>query len=167
MAGTAAYLSHIFSRQKPCWSMGMIVFLISLLFFPGISSFAQSLSGYDKTSVFLEVSNTGGKEIDALVKEDEILLPVNQVFDFLNIRIDPSTAFETISGFILDRGSTYSISWNKNEIQYGSQLFKLKQGDLINTDTDLYLKAKYFEIIFGLECNYSFKKRWYPTGMVI
>ncbi len=159
MTGIEAYFLQIFSRQKLHWSTRTIVFLIYLLLLPGIKSFAQSETEYDEISVFLEVSKTGGKEIDALVKEDEILLPVNQVFDFFNITINHSTAFETISGFILDRGSTYSISWNKNEIQCGSQLFKLKQGDLINTDKDLYLKAKYFEKIFGLECNYSFKNQ--------
>ena len=159
MTGIAAYFSHIFSRQKPGWSTRAIVFLICLLTLPCISIYAQSENAYDKISVFLEVSKTGGKEIDAIVKDEEILLPVIQVFDFFNIRINPSTAFETISGFIFDQESSYSISWSKNEIQYGSQLFKLKHDDLIRTESDLYLKAKYFKKIFGLECNYNIKNQ--------
>jgi cell division protein FtsN len=130
-----------------------------LLLLPGLHSIAQSEAGFDEIAVFLEVPNLGAREIDVLVKDGEIFLPVHQVFDFFNIRIHPSTAFETISGFFLDRESTFSISWNTNEIRYENRLFKLKQGDLIHTETDLFLKEKYIERIFGLECNYSQKNQ--------
>ncbi len=158
MAGIEAYSSYCYSRQRLIWSKRIPVLLGFLMLF-GLGSLAQSETEYDKVSVFLEVSKLGAREIDALVIKDEVLLPVNQVFDFFNIRINPSTAFKTISGFILDRGTSFSISWSKNEIHYQDRLFKLQEGDLINTDKDLYLKAKYFDRIFGLECNYSLRNQ--------
>ena len=159
MTGIAAYFLPTFIGKELQWSTYKIVFLICLFVLPGIRAYAQSETTHDKISVFLEASKSGGKEIDAIVKDEEILFPVLQIFDLFNIRVNPSTAFETISGFILDQKSTYSISWSKNEIQYGSRLFKLKQGDLIRTESELYLKAKYFEKIFRLECDYSLKKQ--------
>ncbi len=157
MAGIAAYFSLTLSRHKQQWSTRILIFLIHLLIFPGIRTYAQSETKYDEISVFLEVPKLGAREIDALIKENEIFLPVTHLFDFLNIRNIPSTGFETITGYFIDKESSYSIDRNKNEIQYGGKLFKLKAGDLIHTESNLYLRAFYFEKIFGLECIYSFK----------
>ena len=37
------------------------------------------------------------------------------------------------------------------------RLFDLEPGELIKTETDLYLKSPYFATVFGLECIFDFR----------
>ena len=157
--GIASYFSNTCAKKKRLWTIPSIFFLSFLMLFPGLSSFAQSESEYDERTLYLEVQQLGAKEINALVRKNEILLPVRQVFEFYNIWINPSTAFETLSGFIYDRESAYSISWSTNQIRYKGKTYKLKPDDLIYKDTRIFLRAKYYEKIFGLKCTYSVKKQ--------
>lgn len=156
--GSAFFISPTFASLKLRGSI-LSLLLSVLLLLPGLSSFAQSEIVYDEKTLFLEAPHLGAKEIIALVRSDVLFLPVKQVFEFHNIWINPSTAFETLSGFIYDRESAFMISWSKNEILYKGKTDKLNPDDLIQKDQDIYLNAKYFERIFGLECDYNFKKQ--------
>ncbi len=110
-----------------------------------------------KFPVFLEIPGIGGAEIDALIKAEELYLPVIDLFDFLKIRNVPSTGLETISGFFVNPEATYIIDRTKNQIVYQDNTFKLEEGDLIRTETSLYLKSSYYGKVFGLDCKFNFR----------
>jgi hypothetical protein len=80
--------------------------------------FSQDLPEYDEISVFLEIPGIGGSEIDALIKGEELYLPVTDLFDFLKIRNVTSPGLETISGFFANPDATYLIDRTKNQIIY-------------------------------------------------
>ena len=58
--------------------------------------YSQDLPEYDEISVFLEIPGIGVGEINALIKGEELYLPVTDLFDFLKIRNVPSAGLETI-----------------------------------------------------------------------
>jgi hypothetical protein len=131
---------------------------IFFLFFPGLASLSsQDLPEYDEISVFLEIHGLGGAEIDALIKSEELYLPVIDLFDFLKIRNVPSSELETISGFFINPDATYIIDRTKNQIVYQNKTFNIEAGDLIRTESNLYLKSSYFGKVFGLECKFNFR----------
>jgi hypothetical protein len=118
---------------------------------------SQDLPEYDEISVFAEIPRVGGTEIEALIKSEELYLPVTDLFDFLKIRNVPSPGLEEISGFFVNPAATYLIDRTKNQIIYQDKTFDLQAGDLIRTESNLYLRSLYYGKVFGLECKFNFR----------
>jgi hypothetical protein len=135
------------------------VTIIALLLFclPVSSVFSQDLPEYDEISIFINVPLVGGGDIAAVIKGQELYLPVTDLFDFLKIRNVPSPGLETISGFFINPDAKYLISRTDNQIRYQDKTFILEPGDLIRTESNLYLRASYFGKVFGLDCIFNFR----------
>jgi hypothetical protein len=133
-----------------------ILILISGIFLPSPVS-GQTEPEYDEISVFLEVTGIGGFEIDAIIKDGNIYLPVTGFFDLLKIRNTASPDMDTISGFFITREAVYTISRLSNQISYEGKVFVLEPGSLIRTETHLYLRSSYYGTIFGLDCFFEFR----------
>lgn len=131
------------------------VLLLSLL--PVSSLKSQDLPEYDEIGIFLVIPRLGGTEMDAVIRDEELYLPVHDLFDFLKIRSIPSPGMETISGFFISPEAKYEINRRNNTITYQNKTHNLKPGDLIRTESNLYLHISYFGNIFGLECRFSFR----------
>jgi len=154
---------NAYSGNKASGCMHLIVTravltLLILIFFSGQTKiFSQDLPEYDEISVFLEIPGIGVSEIDALIKAEEIYLPVTDLFNFLRIKNDPSPDLETITGFFLNPEATYLIDKPGSQIIYQDKPLYLEAGSLIRTETNLYLRSSYFGRVFGLECKFSFR----------
>jgi hypothetical protein len=131
--------------------------LLTLFFtlIPSVKLFGQS--EYDEISVFLEVRGVGAGEIAAVIKGQDLLLPVTDLFDFLKIRNIPSQGLESVTGFFINPDATYTISRTENQIRYQDKIYNLGPGDLIRTESNLYLKSSYLGKVFGLDCSFSFR----------
>jgi hypothetical protein len=131
---------------------------ILLLFFSGQPDlYSQELPEYDEIAVSLEIPGLGASEIDALIKSDILYLPVTDLFNFLKIKNEPSPGLETISGFFVNPEATYTIDRTKNQILSQNKIIDLGPGDLIRTETNLFLNSLYFGTVFGLECKFNFR----------
>ncbi len=113
--------------------------------------------GYDELSIFIDVPPVGGGEIDVVIKEQDVYLPVVDLFDFLKIKTIASENLDTISGFFINQDATYKIDRVSNKIEYDDKVWELEHGDLIRTDWNLYLKGIYLGKIFGLDCMFDFR----------
>jgi cell division protein FtsN len=111
----------------------------------------------DEIPVFLEIPRVGGFEIPAVIKGQDLYLPIKDLFDFLKIRNVPSADNETVSGFFISPEAEYIISHKSNQVTYQGKIFNLEPGDLIRTESDLFMKAQDFGKIFGLDCSFSFR----------
>ncbi len=118
---------------------------------------SQDLPEYDEIAVFLEIPRIGGWEIEALIKDEELYLPVTRLFDFLKIKNEASPGFETIKGFFINPEAEFLISRNEGVIDYQGLKHELGKGDLIRTESNLYLKSVWFDKVFGLDCKFNFR----------
>ena len=134
----------------------VVKFLVISVFFTN-TILAQNLPEYDEISVFLEIPRFGGTELDVAIRGTELFLPVTSLFDFLKIKNVPSSEFETISGFFIDDQNEYFINRTENKIIYQGKTYNLDKGDLIRTESNLYLRSSYFGNVFGLECKFNFR----------
>jgi hypothetical protein len=119
--------------------------------------FSQEDPGYEEISVFLSIPRIGGADISALIKEDEAYLSVNELFSLLKIKNTYSAGFDTISGFIQNEKTIYKIIRDKNLIIYNNKTYNLDPESIIRTETNLYLKAKYFGSVFNLDCSFNIR----------
>ena len=116
---------------------------------------AQEEPAFDELSVFIQVQNMGGVEIPAVIRDQEVLLPVSDLFNFLKIKNTLSAGMDSVSGFFLSPESQYRIDRTKNLITFQGRTYQLKSNDLVRTETNLYLLSKYFGEIFGLDCKFN------------
>lgn len=131
------------------------VILLSAVTFNSLS--AQEQSDYDEIIVFFSVPRVGGADLPGLVKDDDVYLSVIDLFNFLKIKVDYKAGFDEVSGFFLNPQSTYLIDRINNSVTYNKKTFNIKPGDLIRTETTLYLKSNYFGEIFDLNCIFNFR----------
>jgi cell division protein FtsN len=118
---------------------------------------AQEEPEYYEIAIFLEIPRVGGFEIDVVIRGEELFLPVTDLFDFLKVRNIPSPGLESVSGFFINPEATYEINRTDNIIRYQDKTFNLEPGDLIRTESNLYLRSSYYGQIFGLECIFNFR----------
>ncbi|HUW91736.1 MAG TPA: hypothetical protein VMV74_01115, partial [Bacteroidales bacterium] len=133
----------------------ILVLLLILMASPKASG--QEYPGYDEISVFFEIPRIGGGEIPAVIKGEEVYLPVTDLFDYLKIRNKPSEDLNIITGFFVSPEATYVIDRTANTIIYQGITYDLAAGDLVRTETSLYLRSLYFGKIFGLDCKFNFR----------
>ncbi len=134
-----------------------IIISLFILLFPFVQTSAQKAPEYDEISIFMDIPLIGGSEINAVIKGQELFLPVTDLFDFLKIRNTPSPGLESVSGFFISQEATYVISQKQNQIRYQDMIYNLEPGDLIRTESNLFLKASYFGKVFGIECIFNFR----------
>ena len=103
-----------------------ITTVILFFLFPG-KLVSQDLPEYDEIPISLEIPRVGGGEIDALIKAEELYLPITDLFDFMKIRNVPSSGLETISGFFISPDATYEINRVENRILFQDRIFKLEE----------------------------------------
>ncbi len=128
---------------------------ISLTLYPLCSS-AQQESDFEEISVLLFIRHIGSIEIPAYIKGGDLYLPVIDLFSFLKIQNIPTPSYDTVSGIFINQQTPFLIDRVNNKIQLQKSVHELKNGDLIKTENNLYLKSNYFGEIFGLDCSFSF-----------
>jgi hypothetical protein len=118
---------------------------------------AQKENDYDEISVLLTIQQLGSIDIPAVIHNQELFLPVTDMFDILKIKNTPSKKFDTVSGFFINPVAAYLIDYPNHRIKYLGKVFELKPNDLVHTETDLYLRLNLFGEIFGLNCQFKFR----------
>jgi hypothetical protein len=110
----------------------------------------------DEVLVTLQVKYMGSTELPSIICGNEVYLSVPNVFDFLKIKNTTNVNYSSIEGFFILQNNTFKIDENANQITYRDQIIPLKPGDLIRTNTNLFLKASYFNSAFELDNNFTF-----------
>ncbi len=112
---------------------------------------------YDEIPVFVTVPGLGSFEVPAIVFEEMVYLSISSIFDQLHIRNEISFTHDSISGFFLNQRDAYLIDRKNNQVTYGGKVHQLNKYSLIYSDPYMYLHARYFGMIFGLECTFNFR----------
>ena len=137
-----------------CWVAIAVFFLIM---FPSKRLAAQNEPQYDEIFVFLSVQQIGGIDISAAIDGTTVYLPITTLFDFLKIKNTATTDLDSISGFLINPQNPFLVSKKNNRIVFKDKVYDLRPDDFIRTETNLYLKSKFFGEIFGLDCAFHFR----------
>jgi hypothetical protein len=120
-------------------------------------SLSQTKSEYEEISISLIVQGIGQAEIPALIRDQDVYLPVNDVFDFIKIKNTVSPGIDSVTGFFINPKAPFLIDRVAKKILYRDNVFNLNPDDLVRTETNLYLKINYFGDVFGLMCTFNFR----------
>ena len=137
-----------------------IVFLILCFFF--ISSreevFSQDEAEYEQFTIKLTVDKLGVYEMDAIYFDDNIYLPIIDLFNKLEIYLTHSIQLDTINGFILSNENTYSLLLNSGKIKFRDKEKTLKPEQMISNFRDVYLPGKVYQELFGMTMDFNFRE---------
>jgi hypothetical protein len=143
------------SHKNTIWEIAVSILLLIILFScPGLS---QDKIEYEETTISLIVQGLGTAEIPALIRDQDVYLPVDNLFDFLKIRNTVSPGIDSVTGFFISQNAPFLIDRVAKKILYQNKVFNLYPDDLIRTETNLYLKSTYFGDVFGLMCTFNFR----------
>jgi hypothetical protein len=112
---------------------------------------------YDEILITLNVPRIGSIEISAVIYEETAYLPVRELFDFLKIKNTASADLKSVDGFFIDPKATYRIDKTSSQIIYNNKTWSLAPGDIVITETGLYLRSGLFGPVFGLNCQFNFR----------
>lgn len=112
---------------------------------------------YEEILVSLNIQGMGTIEVPAVIDDQTIYLPVLDIFDYLKIKNEPSQNFDSVAGFFIAQENTYLIDRINQKILFKGVETKLKENDLVKTETGLYLKSQYFGEVFELPSAFNFR----------
>jgi outer membrane protein OmpA-like peptidoglycan-associated protein len=112
----------------------------------------------DEITILLEVKGIGSTEIPAIIRDNDVYLPVNIIFDFLKIKNAPSVSNDSLGGFYVNQQDIYLVDKVHNRITFKDTITDIKPGDLLKEENSLYLKLNYFKSVFGLDGAFNFRR---------
>jgi len=156
MSGKNAYTNRPSTR---CMHLSLaariLVLLLPLFFFSPAIIFAQE--EFNEIPVYVDVTQIGGSDIGAVVRENELFLSITDLFDFLKIKNTLDQNMESVTGFFINPEAEYTISRSARQIRYQGKVIELNTTDIIRTETGLYLRSSFFGSVFGLDCSFNFR----------
>lgn len=114
---------------------------------------------FEEIPVYLRVQGIGGYEIFSVYSytHSRVYLPVTDLFTLLRINQETSPSYDSISGFLLDENKSYLIDYPNRRILVQRDTIHLKDNDIIQTNTGLYLYLGLFGKAFGLYGTFNFR----------
>jgi hypothetical protein len=137
-------------------------YLLLLTFFFSCGTFVlysqESEEDYfDELSVFVTIPRVGSIEVPAAIKNNEAYLSITDLFNYLKIKVEYTSGFDEVSGFLVSPDAQYKILRPQNKIIYSKKEYQLMPGDFIRTESALYLRSKVFGDVFGLDLSFNFR----------
>lgn len=153
-----------FKSIKRCYRRNRNQGLLRCLLYMGFCGFlfpgaviAEDNPPYEEISVFFNVPGFGGKEVEAVILNEQAYLSLTDVFGYLKIRNQASSGLDSVSGFFLEQNRLYTVDKSRNQITLDGKIYPLSPDDMIQTSTALYLKSTIYGKIFGLNCVFNFR----------
>ncbi|WP_129595549.1 SPOR domain-containing protein [Seramator thermalis] len=116
-------------------------------------------SELEEIPINVRVERMGGVTLNSLYEYEtgNLLLPVTEFFNFLQIKAVPSASLDSISGFLVKEENHYVIDNRNKKISFAGKDYPVNQNQLMTTGTDLFMDTRLFGEIFGLNCQFNFR----------
>lgn len=98
------------------------------------------------------VPGLGSTMMPALVDANGILLPVADLFAWLQIRVDPVENSESLRGYLMSEDREYEIDPLLSVVTVEGNRERLSSNDIVSMDGRVFIRSDRFGPLFGLEC---------------
>ncbi|MBI3232659.1 MAG: hypothetical protein HYZ42_01220 [Bacteroidetes bacterium] len=120
--------------------------------------FSQDEEEYDQFTISLNVDKLGVYEMEAIYYNDNIYLPIIDLFGKLEIYLNHSIQLDTITGFILSNDNSYSFNSNSGKITFRDKSQMVKPEQIIADFKDVYLPKEIYQEMFGMTMDFNFRE---------
>ncbi|APG60330.1 hypothetical protein [Christiangramia salexigens] len=126
--------------------------------FSSTFSFAQDEVHCEEVWLNLKAEDIGSIELPSMICGREVYLSISRLFDFLKIKNLYDNELGELHGYIYNSKDKYLISEQELKIEYQDSIYNLRPDAIKSSGNGLFLKADYFEDIFGLENEFIFSR---------
>jgi hypothetical protein len=156
-----AFLRRFYTQRRTYATIGVslrfITAFIGCIAITANTALAQNENDYEEISVFIKIPGLSSTELPALIKDENVFLPIAELFDFLKIKNTVSRNFDSVYGFFVAQEAEYVINYKRNQVLYNKKFNTIPTGHFIKTNTNLYMHSSQFGSIFGLNCDFNFR----------
>jgi len=114
-------------------------------------------SSREEIPLQISVPGIGSTMVPVLIDDRGVLLPIADVFSFMQIRIDVSADGGVLSGFIMREESIYSIDPATRRARVAGRDEHLPAEDIVTTEERTYVRSDLFGPLFGLDCSFDMR----------
>jgi hypothetical protein len=113
---------------------------------------------YDEVPTLLIIENIFNVNLNAIYNynNNQLYLPIIEMFNVLNINIKASNYLDTIQGYFCNENNLYKILINNKKINYKNVEFDIDDSDFIKINKDIYFSLAFYQKIFNLQFNFNF-----------
>jgi len=115
-------------------------------------------SEYEQFTIKLYVDQLGVYEMEAIYYDENVYLPIIDLFGKLDIYLTHSIQLDTITGFILSNDNRFSVDLNSGKITFRDKVQQLKPEQIISDFSDVYLPGKTYQEMFGMTMDFNFRE---------
>ncbi|GEM_PF-5123784 len=109
----------------------------------------------ENVPIEFELKRVGRIELISIQRDNQVFIPLQQLFDFLKIKHEFDPVANTISGFLVSADTPYVVDASNGKIRVGKRSGDLNVNDFVARDTEIYLRVELFDRYFGLPINYK------------
>lgn len=113
---------------------------------------------YEEFTIKLHVDKLGVYEMEAVYFNDNVYLPIIELFGKLEIYLTHSAQLDTISGYILNQENAYTVNSYSGKITFQNKEKTLSKDQIISTFKDVYLPGKVYQEMFGMTMDFNFRE---------
>jgi hypothetical protein len=97
--------------------------------------------------------------ITSCYKDNEIYIPVEDIFRSLNINISPSSTGNNITGFLINQDSTYEINYKDRLAEFTGRKIPMEKNEIILFKKTYFVLPSVLKKIFNLEFSVNFNNQ--------
>jgi len=140
------------------FSLQLSSIILCFFFISGQQKVYGQEEEYEQFTIKLNVDKLGVYEMEAIYYNDNVYLPIIDLFSKLEIYLNHTTQLDTINGFILSNENAYSLELNSGKITFRDKEKILKTDQIISDYSDVYLPAKIYQELFGMTMDFNFRE---------
>lgn len=116
---------------------------------------------YHEGELFKDVALTaefpqlGQKHIYATLVNDDVLLPIGDFFEIIEVKAEHGMETDTLEGHFLEEDHSYLIVPAENLIKLNGQRYETEPGELIRTREDVLVHQDVAEEVFGIKQDFN------------
>jgi hypothetical protein len=133
-------------------ALAAIVILIGGLFI------ARADAAMEEIVIRFEVPRLLQKDISAQYSNDQLYLPLVEIFSLLDIRVDIDSQHTAFTGDYLIKGNNFEINMAKAKAQFDGQTISLDSNISFLTPSDLFLRYDIYDSLFHLKIYFDFSE---------
>lgn len=111
----------------------------------------------EEISVLLTVDRLGSTIIPALYRNNQVYLPITEIFRFLEVKMIRTGSGAVMSGFFIDELNSYVIDTRAKRIVVGENERWLADDEFITSETEIFIQPRVIAEAFSIECNFNFR----------
>lgn len=137
--------------------------ILSIILFVNTILFAQNKAennlDLESVSINIQFDKIGNYSFSSIYnyKNEDIFLPLDDIFRFLKIQINTSTDGSIVNGFLEENKRPYSIDLINKKLIYNNIEHVLTEKDFLFDMGTVFLSRKIFNSVFGFHVDFNFR----------